>query len=90
MSEPLSVAMGFMRIIALEPTLTEPPVLIFEQDGTDEYDIFYGAAAGSDGSVILCGLTAVYSGITSDSRPYASIKLDSDGEEVWRFEVIRP
>lgn len=86
MSEPLSVRMGCINIFVLEPNPIEPTVSTFRQNGTDYFGVFYGAAAGSDGSVILCG----YIDGSWDADSYVSVKLDSDGEEVWRFKVISP
>lgn len=58
------------------------------QTGSDEKDEILGASAGSGGSVVLSGFTnGNWSGTHRGSRDYTAMKLDSDGEVVWRLQV---
>lgn len=59
------------------------------QDGSTASDNFVASAMGPDGSVVLAGVTT---GTWSDSFvggtfDFAAVKLDSNGDEVWRWQV---
>ena len=62
------------------------------QDGTGLNDTFKAAAAsGGDGSVILAGSSSGnWSGVTLGEMDFIAIKLDSDGNEMWRWQVWLP
>lgn len=51
--------------------------------------MFYGAAMGEDGSVVLAGSTeGSWDGERAgDVSDFAAVKLNADGEEVWRWQV---
>lgn len=79
---------------ALHATLTaesmiRTPWLCVRRDGTSATDMFYGAADGQDGSVVIAGATegswqGAHTGGTND---FAAVKLDVDGGEIWRWQV---
>lgn len=61
------------------------------QDGTSGRDELHGAAAGSDGSFIVAGLTDGDWDIPNlGGFDFAAMKLDSDLEELWRWQVRWP
>lgn len=71
-----------------------PPVPSHAQDGTTSSDWGYGAAMAVDGSVVIrlysSGNFAVSESSSSSSENLgnvAAVKLDSQGEEVWRWQV---
>lgn len=59
------------------------------QDGTDLYDLLYAVSATEDGSFVLAGkTTGVLSGLASAGGvDFAAVKLDADGNEIWRWQV---
>lgn len=60
-----------------------------EQEGTTENDSISAAAAGDDGSVVLVGSTfGNWSATNKGDADYAAVKLDSDGDVMWRLQVI--
>lgn len=82
--------MGCVRTRVLELTSVKRTVSIFLQSGSSGGDAFLAAAAGSDGSVIICG----YFGYSYLAGEYSTspimgvaLKLDSELNQVWRFEV---
>lgn len=61
---------------------------IFVQDGTERTDYFTCAAVGEDGSVVLAGESAgSWNGLKKGSLDFIAIKIDSEGEEMWRWQV---
>lgn len=60
------------------------------QDGTIASDELKAAAATGDGSVVLAGYTCgEWSGdLTGEECDFAAVKLDANGTEVWRWQVI--
>lgn len=60
------------------------------QDGTILNDKIQAAAATGDGSVVLAGYThGEWSGeLTGEESDFAAVKLDANGTEVWRWQVI--
>lgn len=49
-----------------------------------------GIVAGDDGSVVLAGYTlGVWGFESSGDADFAAVKLDENGIEVWRWQVIR-
>lgn len=60
------------------------------QEGSDDgSDVIEGAAAGEDGSVFLAGYTSGdWTETNLGAYDYAAVKLDSNGEVVWRMQVI--
>lgn len=64
--------------------------LPLSQNGTEGNDVFKGAAAESDGSVVLVGSTNGSWGSPNDgSYVFAAVKLDVNGSEAWRWQVSR-
>lgn len=60
------------------------------QAGSDRNDRFYAAAAADDGSVVMCGCTyGSYAGPNHGYSDAVAVKLDSDGSELWRWQVGR-
>lgn len=66
------------------------------QDGTAGADLVYGAAMNEDGSVVLTGETTgiwdettstITESTTDDIVDFAAVKLDTDGTELWRWQV---
>lgn len=59
------------------------------QEGSNETDLVFAAAAGSNGSFFLGGYTTGnWSALYEGSTDYAVVKLDSDMEVVWRLQVM--
>lgn len=61
----------------------------FWQDWSTTTDTFVASVMGHDGSVVLAGVTAgpwrgSHAGGAFD---FAAVKLDSSGDEVWRWQV---
>lgn len=60
------------------------------QDGTDSDDITKSVAVGNDGSIFLAGYTeGDWSQPNEGEQDFAITKLSSDGELVWRWQVMR-
>lgn len=52
-------------------------------------DVIFHAAAGDDGSYVLAGWTnGTWAELSDDSFDVAAIKLDADGAEIWRYQVL--
>lgn len=52
-------------------------------------DVWWNAAAGDDGSFVLAGWTDGEWGDSFDtSLDFAAVKLDANGVELWRWQVI--
>lgn len=60
------------------------------QDGTSSNDEIQAAAATGDGFVVLAGYTfgEWSEGLTGEECDFAAVKLDANGTEVWRWQVI--
>ncbi|CAN0076073.1 unnamed protein product [Pylaiella littoralis] len=57
------------------------------QDGTGADDDLEGAAVGQDGGVVLAGSTfGNWDGISSGANDFAAVKLDSDGNMLWKWQ----
>ena len=54
------------------------------QDGTEEWDEMYAAAGADDGSVIIAGYT---DGSYEAGLDFVAVKIDSDGNTVWKWQV---
>lgn len=60
------------------------------QDGTSEIDQAEDCAVGADGSIFLVGYTyGDWEGPNAGGADVAVLKLDSDGNEQWRWQVSR-
>lgn len=58
------------------------------QGGTDAEDGLYKCMVGSNGSIYLAGFTAGdWAGSNAGLDDFAAAKLDSDGNEIWRWQV---
>ena len=61
------------------------------QNGTDEKEEIFAEVVGDDGSVVLAGHT--YGNWTDgahggeEDADFAAVKLDVDGNELWRWQV---
>lgn len=78
-----------LDVLVLEPTLelTDPNP---RQSGTNEDEEINGVAAGSDGYVVLCGYTrGNWSGSNDGNWDLAAVKLNEDGQELWRLQVMK-
>lgn len=65
-----------------------PSTIRFCQNGTALYDRFEAAAVGADGSFILTGTSSGnWSGLSHGSADFIVLKIDSMGNEVWRWQV---
>lgn len=79
---------------AVDTTLNEKSPLSLRysshlQGGTLGDDVFVHAAAGDDGSFVLAGWTnGLWSDSFDDSFDFAAVKLDTNGNELWRWQVI--
>lgn len=62
---------------------------IVEQEGTDDSDKMHAIAMGKDGSVVLAGSTdGNWNAHPSDgTHDFAAVKLDVDGNVLWRWRV---
>ena len=61
------------------------------QDGTDGLDSVSAAVVGDNDSVVLAGYTSgSWSGITVGQADAAAVKLDANGNELWRWQVFQP
>lgn len=58
------------------------------QNGTNDNDFVTAACAGEDGSFVLAGVsTGDWSGLNVGSNDFTAIKVDSEGGEIWRWQV---
>lgn len=58
--------------------------------GTQEKDKFNCVAVGKDGSAVLAGFSrGAWDGFISGSQDFAAVKIDSDGSELWKWQVKR-
>ncbi|CAM9254578.1 unnamed protein product [Sphacelaria rigidula] len=58
------------------------------QDGSDDLDEILGAASAEDGSVVLAGYTdGSYDGRSTGLEDIVAVKLDVDGELLWKWQV---
>lgn len=58
------------------------------QGGTELYDIFSPVVLGKDGSMVLAGYTfGDWAAGNAGEEDFAAVKLDSDGVELWRWQV---
>lgn len=61
------------------------------QDGTNEFDAISAAVVGNDDSVVLAGYSSGnWSGILVGRADFAAVRLDADGNELWRWQVFQP
>lgn len=60
----------------------------WQEGSSSADDVMFGAAETSDGSIILCGYTeGNWTAAIQGDYDYAVVKLDSNGEVVWRRQV---
>lgn len=65
-------------------------VCVSPQDGTEEDEALYGMAVGGDGSIVLVGGSpGVWTTQHEDEWDFVAVKLDANGNEVWRWQVRR-
>ena len=58
------------------------------QDGTEENDKIFAAAAVDDGSVIIAGYTeGSYGAVNSGSTDFVAVKIDRDANLMWKWQV---
>lgn len=63
---------------------------LFPQGGTPEFDGSRGIFPQDDESVVLIGNTGgVWSNASSGVVDIAAVKLDVNGQQLWRWQVIR-
>lgn len=61
---------------------------LLPQGGTDYEDDFEGAAVGQDGGIVLAGhTTGNWSGESEGGVDFAAVKLDADGNVLWKWQV---
>lgn len=61
---------------------------VTRQEGTGLNETFRAAVSGEDNSVILAGSSrGNWSGVNLGEMDFIAVKLDSDGKEVWRWQV---
>lgn len=61
----------------------------YDQDGTSGEDVFRGIPMAENGSVIAVGQTGGdWDGVNAGSDDFVALRLDADGEEIWRYQVI--
>ena len=59
-----------------------------EQGGTGKSDFAKDVAIGDDGSVFLAGFTfGDWGDVKSGRSDFAVVKLSTDGNELWRWQV---
>ena len=57
--------------------------------GTVEVDVLRAVAIQANGSIVLAGSTlGDWSGLNAGSDDFAALALDSEGQEIWRWQVI--
>lgn len=65
------------------------PLALSNQGGTSEEDRLLAVAAGEAGSYFLFGRTGgVFKDLSAGAIDLAVIKLDENGTELWRWQVI--
>lgn len=65
-----------------------PTSLLHLQDGTVETDMLNAAVTTADGNIVLSGHTfGDFGGTQVGSYDAAAVKLDTDGGELWRYQV---
>lgn len=70
------------------PPFLHTAELVSKQDGTDESDYITSAVIMGDGSVVFCGYTfGDFGGTNAGGRDFLVVKLDVNGEELWRWQV---
>ncbi|CAM9524878.1 unnamed protein product, partial [Ectocarpus sp. 13 AM-2016] len=58
------------------------------QNGTSQVDALQGGAMGPDGSCVLAGVTeGSWKGTNAGGDDMAAVKLDDEGNELWRFQL---
>ena len=66
------------------------PISPFRKGGTVEEDRAYGIFADDDESVVLTGHTnGLWSIASSGATDWAAVKLDENGNELWRWLVTQ-
>ena len=60
------------------------------QNGTEEWDTIFAAAGADDGSVIIAGDTlGSYGAENAGYLDFVAVKIDSDGNTIWAWQVRR-
>ena len=58
------------------------------QEGTEEFDIVVSSAVAPNGSVVLAGKSSgLWKGNGFGATDATAVKIDSNGREVWRWQV---
>lgn len=64
------------------------PFFHADQDGTPEEDDLVEVILTPDGSIVLAGYTrGDWDGQNAGEADFAAIKLDAEGNEIWRLQV---
>lgn len=59
------------------------------KNGTSGDDYIRAAAVGDDDSIVLAGYSnGDWSGVGSGLYDFVAVKLDGDGSELWRWQVV--
>ena len=65
-----------------------PFLLPHSQNGTANFDKVCAAVVTADGNIVLSGYTdGDFDGTQIGSYDAAAVKLDTDGQELWRYQV---
>lgn len=63
----------------------------FRQDGSDYNDVFFAAAMGNDGSIVMTGYTDGSWNATNaggdGTIDFAAAKIDADNGVLWRWQI---
>ena len=63
---------------------------LFGQDGTEAFDSISAVVVGNDDSIVLAGYSCGnWSGISVGRADFAAVRLDADGNELWRWQVLQ-
>lgn len=85
---------SFVHAKDLTMTISSARVLFYVvcgQDGTEGLDSISAAVVGDDAYVVLAGYSSGnWNGFAPGQADWAAIKLDADGNELWRWQVIQP
>ena len=72
------------------PFITDIEYAGAAQDGTDDYDFVRTAVATINGTFVLAGSTSGdWNGSNVGDRDFAALKLDADGNVIWKWQVSK-